>query len=111
MLGRAVIQPFCGAEEMTAKRNEDGTYCVTIKMIAHHEGTQEPFDVVAKIPRANVTIEALDAKDANQTLYTITIPTDDNPAEIPQYRTTADDWKMLGFSEADARELTDETCS
>lgn len=47
-------------EEMTAKRNEDGTYCVTIKPVAHHEGTQEPFDVIAKNPGANVTVEAPD---------------------------------------------------
>lgn len=111
MLSRAVINPFCGAEEITAKRNRDGTYAVEMQTIVHYEGESEPVIATIKMERANVHIEALIGSDDKQTLYTVTIPEDDEQADIPQYQTTAEDWKMLGFREAEARELANESCS
>lgn len=110
MLGKCVSSHFCGAEEITAKRNRDGTYAVEMKTILHYEGEPEPVLSVIKMERANVFIEALIGSDEKHTLYTITIP-DDEPSELPQHQTTAEDWEMLGFGETEARELADETCS
>lgn len=108
MLGRSRVYPFCRAEEITAKRNRDGTYSVTMKTIVHYEGEPEPVIATVEMARANVSIEALVGSDDKQTLYTITIPNDEEPSELPQYQTTVEDWKMLGFRESDAKKLSEE---
>lgn len=110
MLGKAVIQPFNGAEEITAKKNRDGTYAVEMKTILHYDGGAEPVIAVINVERANVSVEALIGSD-DKTFYTLTIPADEAPSELPQHQTTTEDWKMLGFGESEARELADETCS
>ena len=108
MLGKAVIQPFNGAEEITAKKNRDGTYAVEMKTILHYDGGAEPVIAVINVERANVSVEALIGSDDKQTIYTITIPEDNDPPELPQYKTTTEDWKMLGFGETEAKVLSDD---
>lgn len=103
-----VVHPFNGTEEITAKRNPDGTYSVEMKTIVHSAGKPDPVIAIVKMPKANVYIDALIDSDDKQTLYTITIPDDEEPSDIPQYRTTAEDWKMLGFRDAEAKELADD---
>ena len=105
-----VVNPFRGAEEITAKRNPDGTYSVEMKTIVHTAENPDPVIAIVKMPKACVHIDALVDSDDKQTLYTITIP-DDEQSYIPQFRTTAEDWKMLGFRDAEARSLADESCS
>ena len=105
-----VVNPFRGAEEITAKRNPDGTYSVEMKTIVHSADKPDPVIATIKMERANVYIDALIGSD-DKTLYTVTIPEDGEQADIPQYQTTAEDWKMLGFREAEARSLADESCS
>lgn len=111
MLRQTVIQPFNGAEEITAKRNRDGTYSVEMKTIVHSTDKPDPVIAIVNMPKANVHIDALIDSDDKRTIYTITIPEDDGPTELPQYQTTVEDWKMLGFREAEAKELADESCS
>lgn len=106
MLSRAAINPFCGADEITAKRNRDGTFSVEMKTIVQYDGEPEPVIAIVKMERANVHIEALIGGDDKQTLYTITIPEDEEQSEIQEYQTTAEDWKMLGFRESDAQRLS-----
>ena len=108
MLSRAAINPFCGADEITAKRNRDGTFSVEMKTIVQYDGRPDPVIAIVKMPKANVYIDALINSDDKQTLYTITIPDDEEPSDIPQYRTTAEDWKMLGFRDTEAKELADD---
>lgn len=103
-----VVHPFNGAEEITAKRNPDGTYSVEMKTIVHTAENPDPVIAIVKMPKANVYIDALIDSDDKQTLYTITIPDDEEPSDIPQFRTTAEDWKMLGFRDAEAKELADD---
>lgn len=109
MLRQTVIHPFNGAEEITAKRNRDGTYAVEMKTILHYDGEPEPVLGVINVERANVSVEALIGSD-DKTFYTLTIPANEEPSELPKHQTTADDWEMLGFREAEAKELADETC-
>lgn len=106
-----MAHPFNGAEEITAKRNSDGTYSVEMKTIVHTADKPDPVIAIVKMPKACVHIDALVDSDDKQTLYTITIPDDEEPSDIPQFRTTAEDWKMLGFRDAEARSLADENCS
>lgn len=103
-----VVHPFNGAEEITAKRNPDGTYSVEMKTIVHSADKPDPVIAIVKMPKANVYIDALIDSDDRQTLYTITIPDDEETSDIPQFRTTAEDWKMLGFRDAEAKELADD---
>lgn len=105
---RHVVHSFNGAEEITAKRNYDGTYSVEMKTIVHSADKPDPVIAIVKMPKANVHIDALIDSDDKQTIYTIIIPDDEGPSDIPQFRTTAEDWKMLGFRDAEARELADD---
>lgn len=108
------VHPFCGAEEINAKRNPDGTYCVTMAVMVREEDDfckDRQHEMVVQMPRANIAIEALAAKDDKQTLYAITIPGDEDDCELPSYTTTVDDWQKLGFRESEARRLADENCS
>lgn len=110
MLRQTVIHPFNGAEEITAKKNRDGTYAVEMKTVLPYDGKPESVLAVINVERANVSVEALIGSD-DKTFYTITIPADEEPSELPEHQTTAEDWKMLGFREAEARRLADESCS
>lgn len=110
MLRQTVIHPFNGAEEITAKKNRDGTYAVEMKTILHYDGRPEPVLAVINVERADVSVEALIGSD-DKTFYTLTIPADEEPSELPEHQTTAEDWEMLGFGESEAKELADESCS
>lgn len=110
MLRQTVIHPFNGAEEITAKRNRDGTYAVEMKTILHYDGEPEPVVGVINVERANVSVEALIGRD-DKTFYTLTIPADEAPAELQEHQITAEDWEMLGFREAEAKELANESRS
>lgn len=110
MLRQTVIHPFNGAEEITAKRNRDGTYAVEMKTILHYDGEPEPVVGVINVERANVSVEALIGSD-DKTFYTLTIPADEAPEELPEHQITAEDWEMLGLREAEAKELANESRS
>lgn len=110
MFRQTMIHPFNGAEEITAKKNCDGTYAVEMKTLLHYDGEPEPVLGIINAERANVSVEALIGSD-DKTFYTLTIPADEEPSELPEHQTTAEDWEMLGFGESEARELADETCS
>ena len=107
MLRQTVIYPSNGAEEIIAKRNRDGTYAVEMKTIMHYDGEPEPVLAVINMDRANVLVEALIGSD-DKTFYTLTIPADEEPSELPQHQTTAEDWEMLGFRKSEASVLADE---
>ena len=89
---------FCGAEEIVAKRNQDGTYSVTMKTVAKEEGTDRDLDIVVEIPRGRVSIEALAADDGAGTMYKVTqvdrlVP----ETELPEHTPSTADWRMLGY--------------
>ena len=89
---------FCGAEEIVAKRNQDGTYSVTLKTVAKEEGTDRELDIVVEITRGRVSIEALTADDGDGTMYKVTqvdrlVP----ETELPEHTPSTADWRMLGY--------------
>lgn len=89
---------FFGADEILAKQNKDGTYHVTLKTVAKEEGTDEEIDIVVKVPRSRVSIEALASNDTERTMYTVTqVEKPISESELPEHAPSTADWRMLGY--------------
>lgn len=99
---------FCGAEEIVAKRNRDGTYHVTLKSVAKEEGTDKEFDIVVEVPRGRVSIEALISNDGAGTMYKVTQVDHAVDSELPEHTPSPADWRMLGYDLSELPRLAKE---
>ena len=99
---------FCGAEEIVAKANKDGTYHVTLKSVAKEEGSGREFDVVVEVPRSRVSIEALVANDGAGTMYKVTQVDRPTDIELPEHSPSPADWRMLGYDLSELPRLVKE---
>ena len=106
MLGTRTVTISDGCEEIAATRNRDNTYRVTAKVRVRTEDGQE-IEATLNIGRANLHIEAL---ESGGEFYQLVVPAEE-PVSVDFPEPSEDDWKMLGFNEAQARRLADETCS
>lgn len=89
---------FFGSEEIIAKKNQDGTYSVTLKTAVKEEGADRELDIVIEIPRSRVSIEVLASNDSDGTMYKVTqvdrlVP----EPELPEHTPSPADWRMLGY--------------
>lgn len=89
---------FIGAEEIVAKQNKDGTYHVTLKTTGKEEGTNEEYDIVVKIPRGSVSVEALVCDDATVATYTV-VKTEKpiRETDLLEHTHDSENWELLGY--------------
>lgn len=95
-----------GCDDITATRNADKTYRVTAKVKVKQADGQET-EATIEVERAFLHIEAL---ESGGEFYKLIVPVEES-LSVNFPKPSKDDWKMLGFSDADAKELADETCS
>ncbi len=81
-----------GCDNLTATRNEDGTFRVSTSVILKQNG--EDVEATVEIDRALIHIEALDnGKD----IFRLVIPQDESITEnFPE--PSKEEWELLGFN-------------